>query len=97
MIDLDQVDKALLLARGKYSTVRALHEDQKKALSIESGKLQSIASQVLKRMQPDNDEVPESVSDLLLKGRAHIDEMERIVADIESLAALRNELKREAW
>lgn len=97
MINLADIDESLLIARGKYSTIRANHEDCKKALSIESGKLQSIASQVLKRMQPDNDEVPESVSDLLLKGRAHIDEMERIVADIEELAALRKELKREAW
>lgn len=97
MINLDDIDESLLIARGKYSTIRAEHEDKKKALSIESGKLQSIASQVLKRMQPDNEEVPESVSDLILKGRAHIDEMERIVSDIEALAALRKELKREAW
>lgn len=97
MINVEEMDKSLLIARGKYSTIRAAHEDGKKELQIVCGKLQSVASAVLKRMQPDNDEVPASVADLLLKGRDHINEMERIVTEMEALAAVRKELKREAW
>lgn len=97
MIDLSKIDESLLLARGSYATVRSSHEDSKKELSVLCGKLSAVASQVLRKMQPDNDEVPDSVEDLLSSGRATIDRMEATAKQIESLAKQRAELKKDAW
>lgn len=86
-----------MLARGRFSTIRAQHEDRKKDLQRMCGELLSCASQVLRRMQPDNDDVPESVDVLLEKARQTIGAMAVCVNDLERLARQRQELKREAW
>lgn len=97
MLDLAQINQETLLARGAYSTVRAAHEDQKKALQMLCGQLAATSSQVLRRMQPDSDDVPESVDDLLAAGRATLDSIEACVREIESLARQRGEWKQSAW
>ena len=97
MIDLSEISPTVLLARGSYATVRGAHEDSKKTLSVLCGKLSSVSSQVLRKMQPDNDGVPESVEDLLTVGRWTLDEIEKTVTQIESLAKQRSELKKDAW
>lgn len=97
MIDLTTIPAAILENRGAYSTVRASHEDQKKALQMLCGQLAAASTQVLRRMQPDNDDVPGSVADLLAVGRSTIDQMEACVEQIESLAKQRAELKPLAW
>jgi hypothetical protein len=97
MIDLDKIDEPTLMARGIYSTVRAAHEDQKKSLQMLCGQLAATSSQVLRRMQPDSDDVPESVDDLLAAGRATLDSIEACVREIESLARQRGEWKQSAW
>jgi hypothetical protein len=97
MIDLNTIPDETLLARGQYATVRAAHEDAKKKLSILCGNLSSAASQVLRRMQPDSDDVPESVEDVLSAARATLTEMDLCVMSIESLAQQRAELKTLAW
>lgn len=61
------------------------------------GQLAATSTQVLRRMQPDNDDVPGSVADLLAVGRSTIDQMEACVEQIESLAKQRAELKPLAW
>ena len=86
-----------MLARGRYSTIRAQHEDAKKSLQLMCGVLSSCASQVLRRMQPDNDDVPESVAEILSTARKTIDAMTECVSNLESLARQRMELKQEAW
>lgn len=97
MFDLSTVPAEVLNARGAYSTVRAAHEDEKKALQMLCGRLSSIAAQVLRKMQPDNDEVPDSVESLIASGRETLQMMEQCSARIESLAKQRAELKAAAW
>lgn len=97
MLNLADIDQAVLLARGEYSTVRAAHEDAKKSLQMLCGQLSSTASQVLRRMQPDNDDVPDSVESLLTVGRQTLDMMQETASRIESLARQRAELKGKAW
>lgn len=97
MFDFTQIDDATLLARGKYSTVRGAHEDAKKSLQVLCGQLSTAAVKVLRRMQPDNDDVPDSVDDLVSGARNTIVLMEECIAEIESLAQQRRDLKSLAW
>jgi len=97
MIDLATIPAATLENRGAYSTVRAAHEDSKKSLQMLCGQLSTCATQVLRRMQPDNDDVPASVDDLLKLARSTIDQIEACVNQIESLAVQRAALKPLAW
>jgi hypothetical protein len=97
MIDLTTIPNETLLARGVYSTVRAAHEDEKKELQKLCGQLSSVASQVLRTMQPDNDDVPPSVDELLVNGRRTLDAMEACTQRIASLAKQRQEVKQQAW
>lgn len=97
MIDLSTLPAEVLNARGAYSTVRAAHEDEKKSLQMLCGRLSSVAAQVLRKMQPDNDEVPDSVESLIASGMETLEMMEQCSARIESLAKQRAELKAAAW
>lgn len=97
MIDLSAIPAALLENRGSYSTVRSAHEEEKQNLQKLCGQLATYANQVLRRMQPDNGEVPTSVADLLKAARVTVDAMEMCVERIESLAKQRAALKPLAW
>ena len=97
MIDLASLPQDVLLARGEYATVRSAHEDAKKSLAIECGKLGSAASQVLRAMQPDNDAVPADTQELLASARNTLNMIETIALEIQSLAKQRAELKPKAW
>jgi hypothetical protein len=97
MLNLADIDAVVLLARGQYATVRAAHEDAKKDLQMLCGQLSSVASQVLRKMQPGEDEIPDSVASLIQAGRRTLDMMEETTSRIESLAKQRSELKKEAW
>jgi hypothetical protein len=97
MLDLDEIGDVVLLARGKYSTVRGAHEDAKKSLQMLCGQLSTAAVKVLRRMQPDNDDVPDSVDDLILGARNTMVLMEACIVEIESLAQQRRDLKELAW
>lgn len=97
MIDLSTIPEEVRRARGDYSTVRAAHEDAKKSLQMLCGQLSSAASQILRRMQPDNDDVPESVETLIAGARNTLVLMEACTAEIESLARQRADLKSAAW
>lgn len=96
-MDFSTIPDSVLLARGKYSTVRAEHEDAKKQLQIHCGQLGSVAAQVLRAMQPDNDAEPGSVAELLACGRNTLNAMETIALQVQALAAQRAELKPIAW
>jgi hypothetical protein len=97
MIDLTTIDPVLLENRGSYATVRSAHENSKKSLQMLCGQLAATATQVLRRMQPDNDDVPASVDELMAAAKSTIALMEACVADIESLAEQRAALKPLAW
>tara|TARA_R110000868_G_C10972514_1_gene770268 strand:- start:5406 stop:5714 length:309 start_codon:yes stop_codon:yes gene_type:complete len=97
MINFENYDSEMLLARGKYSTIRKEHEQAKKELSQLVGKLTSCASQILRKMQPDFDDVPASQSDLLELARWTITEMEQTAARITSLAQQKEDLRSIAW
>ena len=97
MLNLADIDQAVLLARGKYSSVRAALEDSKKDLQMLCGKMTSVSSQVLRKMQPDYDAAPDSVADLMEIGRNTLQMMEATANQIESLARQKAELKPKAW
>ena len=99
MIDLTSIDHDVLLARGQYSTVRAAHEDEKKRLSILCGQLTAAASQVLRHMQPGEDDAPDikGVNDMLSAARKTLEAIEECVTNIEALAVQRGSLKQSAW
>jgi hypothetical protein len=97
MIDLSTISDEVRLARGDYSTVRAAHEDAKKDLQKLCGQLSATAPQILRKMQPDDDEVPDSVGSLIESARLTLTMIEACVANIESLAKQRQELKQKAW
>jgi hypothetical protein len=99
MIDLTTIGQDTLIARGQYSTVRGAHEDEKKRLAILCGQFASIAPQILRYMQPDNDASPpmSAVLDLIAAGRDALGKIDACVAEIEGLAAQRAALKQSAW
>lgn len=98
-MNLDQIPAEVLMARGQYATVRGAHEDEKKRLSILCGQLSSASSQVLRYMQPGDDESPKmaAVLDLILIARRTTDQIEQCVQSIEQLAIQRAALKQPAW
>lgn len=97
MIDLSTLSPEVLNARGAYSTVRAAHEDALKSLQMLCGQLSSIGPQILRKMQPNNDDVPESVEALISGARNTLVLMEACTTTIESLAKQKAELKPIAW
>jgi hypothetical protein len=99
MIDLSEIDNETIIARGRYATVRSYHEDEKKRLSILCGQLSSASSQVLRFMQPGEDDAPDSVAvaSMLDGARATLGEIEKCVANIEGLAVQRAALRQPAW
>lgn len=97
MIALADIDRTLLENRGAYATVRGAHEDAKKLLSTLAGDLTSVGTKINRRMQPNDDAVPESVEDLIAHGRELLDQIEQCAKEIESLAIQRAELKPLAW
>lgn len=94
---LESLSQELLIARGAYSTIRALHEDRKADLSKLCGVLTSLASQILRHMQPGNAIQPGSVADLFTEARLTIEKMDDCATDIAELARQRIELKPLAW
>lgn len=97
MIDLTTIPEATIIARGQYATIRGAHEDQKKRLAALCGELQTTAMQVLRRLQPSEDEIPESVAEMLTYGRMTMDRIEECAAAIDQLAKQRAELRPIAW
>lgn len=97
MLDLSKIPEDVRLARGDYATVRAAHEDAKKEMARHCSQLQGYAAQILRKMQPTDDEVPESVADLLTWSRGVLVLMEQCAGNIESLAQQRIELRKKAW
>lgn len=97
MLDIAAIDPDLLANRGAYSTVRAAHEDEMKALQILCGQLSSTAAQILRRVQKDDDSEPVSVEELIQKARDSIEFIEISVKQVDSLAQQRADLKPLAW
>jgi len=97
MIDLSTIPAETLIARGEYSTVRAAHIDEIQRLQALCGMMALCPSQVLRRMQPDNDDAPQSVSELIATARKTMDEIEACAINIETLAKQRAEIKHRAW
>jgi len=95
-MDLSAISDDLLLARGRYSTVRAAHEDELKRLSILTGQLSAIGSQTLRIMQPADGE-PCDIGALLKDARTTVDAIEQCSVRIIELAVQRKALKAEAW
>lgn len=96
-MDLAAIDSEILLARGRYATVRGQHEDKKKELSMLCGQLQACASQLLRRMQPDNDEVPMTPDDVIKTAYEALGAIATCATEIEALARQRADLKQTAW
>ena len=95
MTDLD--NDALMLARGRYSTVRRQHEDAKKYLQILCGQLISCSSQILRHMQPDNEDIPGNIENIISDAQRNLNFINVSVSAITNLAQSRADLKKEAW
>lgn len=98
-MDLSNIPADLLMARGKYATVRSEHEDAKKRMQMLCGLLGATSAQILRAIQPDNDGIPDasSIGSLLASGRNTLSEIEACAAMIADLAEQRSDLKRVAW
>lgn len=97
MIDLTKIDDNTLMARGSYSTVRAELEDEKKRMQVLAGEMLSTTTQILRRMQPEGDAVPDGCAPLFVAGRATLDAMELATLRIVSLAQQKHDLRVQAW
>lgn len=99
MINFSEIDTDTIMARGQYATVRGAHEDEKKRLSVLCGQLSSASSQILRYMQPPDDETPDAaaVQGMLHAARSVINDIEKCVSSIEDLALQRGALKKPAW
>jgi len=95
-MDLSTISDDLLLARGRYSTIRAMHEDELQRLQVLTGQLSAFGSQMLRFMQPKDGE-PCDIAGLLKDARNTIDSIEKCAAAINELAAQRAELSPIAW
>lgn len=95
MITLD--DNELMLARGRYSTIRSEHEAAKAQLQILTGKVASLASQILKGAQPADNSQPINVAEQVGACRQVLDEIEQCLTRCAELAKQRAELKPAAW
>lgn len=90
-------DTALMLARGRYSTIRARHEDLLKDLQKTAGMLTGLTAQILKGAQTDVDDGLTNVNLLIDKARELIEDMQQITENVEHLAKKKAELKPQAW
>lgn len=93
MLNLDAIDQATLLARGKLSTVKGAHEAAKQQMTDECGH----AMALLVALQRDAQKTEVDVD-------SHLDGLERALkrlrekcAYIAQLAAQRKALKSQAW
>lgn len=98
-MNLDEIPAEVLLARGKYATVRGAQEDSKKELSILCGGVSSTASQILRAMQPDNNSQPDMAA--VLTWIEHctklLSKVEDCAHDIDNYDSQRRALKPLAW
>lgn len=90
--DLSAVDAELLLARGKYATVRGACEDAIKALQKQAGELQSIPSIVLRKAQEG-----ERVDNLLETFDKVLSDVKRQCEIVFDLYHQKEALKTDAW
>jgi hypothetical protein len=99
MLDLTTIPPETITARGQYSSYNAAWKEEKKRLSILGGEFSSIASQVLRMMQPANDTAPDLAGAVALisAGRKVLDKMEECVVSIDGLWLQRTALKDAAW
>lgn len=97
MFDLSTLSAEVRLARGDYATVRATHEDAKKRLQIRCGELMAAPSKLLKHGQSDAAADVQQAAQELASMRVLIGVVEQELAELESLAKQRAELKGKAW
>lgn len=99
MIDLAQIPEELILARGRYATVRAAHEDEKARMAKLGGNLNSLVSMLVKMVQPDegNEFGLQQLDNIIDAMRENVTLMAECGGKIHSLGAQRNQLKEEAW
>lgn len=95
-MNLDDIPDDLLLARGRYSTVRAMHEDQLKYLQILTGQLAAAGSQILRTMQPTDGEEAD-ISALVAASHKTLEHIEITATAINELAEQRATLRPLAW
>lgn len=99
MMELDNLPPDLLMARGKYATIRSAHEDAKKRMGILCGSLSATASQILRAVQPDNDAIPDyaDVDSKIQTCNSLVYQISECAAEIAELAGQRAALKVTAW
>lgn len=97
MIDLATLPDDLMIARGQYSTVRGMHEDELHRMQILCGQHASYGTQFLRRVQPSKGQLHESITPLIGDARDVLRQIEECAMRIEALAQQRAELRGKAW
>jgi len=83
-------DDALMLARGKYSTLNAARKDSLNELRTECEAMQRTANDAMKYAQGDMTIMPSDISE-------HYKEIIRLADYVREIDAQRAELKNIAW
>lgn len=98
-MDINEIPTALLLARGKYATIRSQHEDAKQRMSILCGGIGATSAQILRAVQPDNNAPLDAahIAQLIAACRKALEDAEQCADEIAKLAAQRAELRPMAW
>ncbi len=95
MLDLDNIDEAILIARGKYSTLRSAQKKELERLREQCTLLQTQATATLRNLQDNQSD--DSTDRVLANTRAVMIEIEKSAASIIELRTLLNELRPIAW
>jgi len=97
MLDFSTLSDEVLINRGKYSTVRARHEDSKKKLQVMCGELMCLSHKILNLGQSDDtEEIQESIL-YLEKQKELVEKVFDHLAFMQSLSHQRKSLKELAW
>lgn len=90
-------DNELMIARGRYATVRSEHESLKAELAILCRRLSSSSQQILKRMQPNDGASSLPIDELIEDCMLAVKDIDATAGAIRSIEKQRFELKAVAW
>lgn len=97
MINFEEYDDAILIAKGKYSILLKEQKLQKKLLCDLNQSLTSCTTLICARMQPKFNDVPQNVDDLLGSANSIIKQIDTCTQKIISLAQQMDDIFTIAW
>lgn len=95
MTDLDTIDEVILIARGKYSTLRSEQKKELERLRLVCTEFQSVPAAILKNLQSPNS--AERIVEMIKDARATLDDLEKSAVNMDAMQAKLNEIRQIAW